>query len=185
MKNIENALKTCQKPDVKVPVFKEILRQEIRQQIRVSNAVPMFVPIGFAIMGAIVFVFATLLTLFILKPDVPQRVNAWIGNGNNSPGSFERAIVEPHVNSSINDLTPVQQALLSGEKDRIYVQNWINQNYPQVKSSIFDIEKERIVTLRQIRLEDGRKVMVMSEFDPRENTGSLSKKKEATKGLIL
>ncbi|PIE91533.1 MAG: hypothetical protein CR997_00435 [Acidobacteria bacterium] len=167
MKNLENVLKTCQKPEVEVPLYKEHLRYRIIQQYAAASSAVRFASLGFAFLTGAIFVFAGLLTLFILKPNVPGKVNTWL---NNKPviNGLERKASLPL------ELTPVQQAFFSAENDQQYVQQWIHANYPNMNSRIFKIEEERIVTIRRIRLENGQKVMVMSEIDPKDTNQTTS-----------
>ena len=166
MKNLEEALKACHKPDIRVPEFRDDLQREIRARIEMKSrmTLPWYIPACFVGLTAVVVLFAGLLTWFIVNPDVSRKVSRWVGNQ-----STEKAEPVEYQSGEYQTRTPIPldlQAVFSPENDKQFAQQWVKQNYPQITSQVTHVENEKIVTLRWIRLENGQKLLVMSEFDP-------------------
>jgi len=157
MKHLEEVLKTCPKPELDVSEFETLLGREIHSRIQRKNQnggrgwmIPLTLSAGIVLLLA-------LLSLCILYPEVPEKINHWAGL------SSVEYVPEPLIQASDSLKT-----VFSPESDKVYAQNWIRQNYPGMNSRVTGIEEEKIMALRWVKLDNGQKVLVLSEYDPRQ-----------------
>lgn len=183
MKNLKEALRACPKPDIQVPDFQAQLLQRLKleQALRDNRRQSWLAPIGFMAMGVLVVCFAILLTLFIVRPDVPRNLNQWVAQkwSTQSPANSYQPIESPRdfwgnlgvapdmvSGSELNpDAANLLKTVLAADGDKNYAQEWVQQRFPQGAPRVSSVEQEKIVTLRWVRLDNGRKVLVMNEFD--------------------
>ena len=164
MKKLEEALTNLSLPDIRVDKFKQELRRDLMNAAsREAQSGSWRFAFGFALFAAVVFVFTTF--LFVFKPEVPARLNAWMIHENTPVQDARVAADAPNLTVDPNSAV-VQELLnqgLSTDADREFVKTWYREQYPSHPFQVESVEDEKIYAIRRFNLKGGKKVVVYTE----------------------
>jgi len=148
MKDFEKFLTELPRPDVDVPAFRAQLRRELVSVAPARSSPGMRLALGLT--GSLAAAFALLLVLFVARPGVPEDIHA----------ALIGPTTVPIGDASVGQL--LHRATAPVEADQAFVENWTaRQEAPlQVRS----IESERMFSVRQFELSDGKRMLVFTEL---------------------
>lgn len=152
MRDFEKFLTNVPKPAADVPVFKIRLRDELRSLVGEAERRRDRRRARLALAAAASF--ALVLALFVVRPGIPAAIRA-------SLTGAEGEVTEERLQRL---LTRTELAL---EEDRRFVDSWTASQERPV--SVRQMEGERLVSVRQFELSDGKRMLVFTEIDPEGN----------------
>ncbi|MCP3978289.1 MAG: hypothetical protein GY716_03015 [bacterium] len=142
MKDIEKFLTDLPKPAVDVPAFKDQLRRELRSSV--AAPVDPRWRMTAMLSGVAALLMVGVLTLFVARPAIPAGIHASLGG--TSPASTQGAAPDS----------------LPAAADRAFVDAWSARQTQPV--GVRAMEEERLVSVRQFELTDGKRMLVFTEL---------------------
>lgn len=153
--------------------FKQDLRRDLTRAMSASASPAYGLAFGFA--GGLAAVFAFFLILFVFRPDMPARLNAWALGGEDTSMLASQdpvngdAVGDPvHMNDM--DSLYLRELLAGGQataqQDEFFIENWYAEqaNPYQVKHQVKQIEDEKIYAIRKFQMTNGQRVVVFTEL---------------------
>jgi hypothetical protein len=156
MKDFEKFLTDLPKPAVEVSAFRESLRRELLSAAPAGpNRSWRLAATGLA---AVATIFLAALALFVARPEIPIGLHATLtGSKVLSSDSLDDTRVDRLLG----------RAGMPLEADRAFVDSWVAQQARPV--AIRSMKNERLVSVRQFELTDGKRMLVFTELGGEED----------------
>jgi len=156
-------LQNLPKPHIKVEAFKQDLRRDLNRAMSQSPQTGYRLAPGFA--GGLAGALAIVLVLFIARPEMPARLNAWISNTQATQTQVAETVGESVPMNALNSPN-LHQLLVGGQatpaRDEAFIEDWYaKQEQP---ARVKKIEDEKIYAIRKYQLTSGQRVVVFTEL---------------------
>jgi hypothetical protein len=156
MKRFEKFLTDLPKPAVEVPAFRDQLRRELLSAAPTSPSRHWrFAAVG---MTALASLLVVALGIFVARPEIPADLHAVL-TGSGSDG--RETLNETNINRLLGRVG------LPLEADRAFVDSWAERQAGPV--AIRSMNDERLVSVRQFELTNGKQMLVFTELSDEED----------------
>jgi len=156
MKDFERFLTDLRKPDVEVPAFRDQLRRELLSRPAARGGFALRFALA-ATVGLAAFL-GMVLVLFVARPAIPEGIHAAL-TGSSARGLTPAVMAAPDAREQRG---AVQRASMPIAADRSFVEAWSAERGTAV--SVRSVEAERMFTVRQFELTDGKRMLVFTEL---------------------
>lgn len=152
--------------------FKRNLRADLLQKAAYQQASH---SLGFIFASALASAFATLLVLFILKPEYPQQIRAWIdGAPIQAPSLSEPQLPEQQLRQIQGSQAMVPTYLPSEEIDRQFVKDLFKEKFSKPSPQLQKTINEGVYSIREFISEDGKRVLVYTKINDSSNEETIN-----------
>jgi len=144
------------KPAVEVSAFRNRLRRELLSEApQTPSRGWRFTAVG---MTALAGFLVIALAWFVVRPEIPADLHAALTGSN---GIELESLDETNINRLLGRVG------LPVEADRAFVDSWVRQQAGPV--AIRSVNDERLVSVRQFELTNGKRMLVFTELSDEEN----------------
>ena len=155
MKKFEKFLTDLPRPALEVPAFRDQLRRELMSVQPIGpGRHRRFATAGLAALACLL---VAILGLFVARPDIPAELHAALSGSN---GLTRERLDETNINRLLGRVG------LPLEADRAFVDEWAAQQTGPV--AIRSVNGERLVSVRQFELTNGKQMVVFTELSDEE-----------------